>query len=100
MNAMPAVGLTAPPVPFVPVEHHIKTGYDKGAYFEEFTDEMIEVLTTYGLEKKSPLSLATFYRLDEAYSEVGEDDTAYMADDLLVTSGRSSPRVPIRNCWR
>ena len=27
MSAMPAVGLTAPPMPFVPVEHHFKTGY-------------------------------------------------------------------------
>ena len=27
MSAMPAVGLTAPPTPFVPVEHHFKTGY-------------------------------------------------------------------------
>ena len=52
-------------------------GYDKGAYFEEFPDDMIDVLTTYGLEKKSPMSPATFYRLDEAYSEVGEDETAY-----------------------
>ena len=34
MNAMPAVGLTAPPVPLVPVERHFKTGYDKGAYLE------------------------------------------------------------------
>ncbi|MGC5171263.1 FAD-binding oxidoreductase [Micromonospora sp. DT81.3] len=52
-------------------------GYDKGAYLEELTDEVIDVLTERGPEKNSPLSLLIFYRLDEAYSEVGEDETAY-----------------------
>lgn len=49
----------------------------RGAYYEDITDEMIEVLATQGLEKKSPLSIVLFYRLDGAYSEVGEDATAY-----------------------
>ena len=38
---------------------------------------MIEILSTTGLEKKSPLSVVFFVRLDEAYCEVGEDDTAF-----------------------
>jgi hypothetical protein len=38
---------------------------------------MIEILSTKGLEKKSPLSVVFFVRLDEAYCEVGEDDTAF-----------------------
>ena len=52
-------------------------GYDKGAYFEELSDDAIEVLTDWGPRKSSPLSLLIFYRLDEAYSEVRDDDTAY-----------------------
>lgn len=44
----------------------------------------IEVLTERGPKKNSPLSLLIFYRLDEAYSDVGDDDTAY--------SGGRSPR--------
>ncbi|HEY5882772.1 MAG TPA: FAD-binding oxidoreductase, partial [Nakamurella sp.] len=52
-------------------------GYDKGAYFEDLTDEVIEVLTAHVPRKSSPLSVLLFYRLDEAYSEVGEDDTAF-----------------------
>jgi FAD/FMN-containing dehydrogenase len=59
-------------------------GYDKGAYLEELTDEVIDVLTEHSPKKKSPLSLLIFYRLDETYSEVGDDDTAY--------SGGRSPR--------
>jgi FAD/FMN-containing dehydrogenase len=52
-------------------------GYDKGAYFEDLTDEVIEVLTAHAPRKSSPLSVLLFYRPDEAYSEVGEDDTAF-----------------------
>jgi FAD/FMN-containing dehydrogenase len=131
LNAFPAAGLTAPPAPFVPVEHHHQPGYalllagfgdpaehqqvvdrirqtlpplfdhvtpmpytalqqmldeanawgfygyDKGASFEDLTDEVIEVLTAHAPRKSSPLSVVLFYRLDEAYSDVGEDDTAF-----------------------
>jgi FAD binding domain/Berberine and berberine like len=59
-------------------------GYDKGAYIEELTDDVIGVLTEHGPEKKSPLSALIFYRLDEAYSDVDDDATAY--------SGGRSPR--------
>jgi hypothetical protein len=128
---MPAAALTAPPAPFVPVEHHNELGcalllvgfgdpdehqqavdriraalpplfdlvtpmayvalqqlldeanawgshgYDKGAYIEDLTDEVIEILGDYAPRKSSPLSVLLFYRLDEAYCEVGEDDTAF-----------------------
>jgi hypothetical protein len=61
--------------------------YEKGAYYEDINDEMIEILSTTGLEKKSPLSVVFFVRLDEAYCEVGEDDTAF--------SGGRSPRYSV-----
>lgn len=130
MNAIPAA-LTAPPAPFVPVEHHHQPGYalllvgfgdsaehqqtvdrvradlpplfdhvapmpyvalqqmlddanawgffgyDKGAYFEDITDDMIDVIAEHAPRRQSPLSLLLFYRLDRAYSEVGADDTAF-----------------------
>jgi hypothetical protein len=59
-------------------------GYDKGAYFTDIDEHVIKVLTSVGLRKTSPLSLAVFYRLDRAYSEVPEDATAF--------SGGRSPR--------
>jgi FAD/FMN-containing dehydrogenase len=131
LNAIPAAALTAPPAPFVPVEHHGKPGYallltgfgdpaehqqvvdrirgavpplfdyvapmpyvalqqildeanawgfhgyDKGAYLEDLTDEVVEVLTEHAPRKSSPLSVLLFYRLDEAYCEIGEDETAF-----------------------
>lgn len=52
-------------------------GYDKGAYFEDLTDGMIDVLTEHVPRKTSPLSVVLFYRLDQAYCEVGEDQTAF-----------------------
>jgi FAD/FMN-containing dehydrogenase len=52
-------------------------GYDKGAYIEDLTDDVIDVLTEYVPRKTSPLSVLLFYRLDQAYCEVGEDDTAF-----------------------
>ena len=52
-------------------------GYDKGAYLEDLTDEVIEVITEHAPRKSSPLSKLLFYRLDGAYSDAGEDDTAF-----------------------
>jgi FAD binding domain/Berberine and berberine like len=138
LNAIVVAAFTAPPAPFVPVEHQNKLGYalmltdfghtgehqrlvdrirrelpplfdsvtpmpyvalqsmldepnawgiyayEKGAYIEELTDDVIEVLTEHGPRRNSPLSALIFYRLDEAYSDVADDDTAY--------SGGRSPR--------
>lgn len=61
--------------------------YDKGTYLEDLSDEAIQVVTEQLTLKSSPLSLVLFYRLDEAYSEVGEDDTAF--------SGGRSPRYAV-----
>ena len=51
--------------------------YDKGAYFDELSDDVIDALTEHFPRKVSPLSLALFYRLDGAYSRVPEDATAF-----------------------
>jgi FAD/FMN-containing dehydrogenase len=51
--------------------------YDKSGYLAELTDEVIDVLVEHAPRKTSPLSVLLFYRLDGAYCEVGEDDTAF-----------------------
>ncbi|MGY1636692.1 FAD-binding oxidoreductase [Geodermatophilus sp. SYSU D00742] len=51
--------------------------YDKSGYFADLTDDVVDVLAEYAPRKTSPLSVLLFYRLDAAYSEVGEDDTAF-----------------------
>ncbi|MGH4008968.1 MAG: FAD-binding oxidoreductase [Pseudonocardiaceae bacterium] len=130
--------LNAPPVPFVPEQHHFRPGYvimltgfgaddehgrfvqriretlpplfdmvtpmpyvelqkmldeanawglysyEKGTYVEDLSDGVIEILTQHAPLKNSPLSLVLLYRLDGAYSRLGDDDTAF--------SGGRSPR--------
>jgi FAD/FMN-containing dehydrogenase len=51
--------------------------YDKSLYLEEITEDAISVIVEKMPRKGSPLSLMLFYRLDEAYSEVAEMDTAF-----------------------
>jgi hypothetical protein len=61
--------------------------YDKGTYLDDLSDEAIQVITDQLPLKQSPLSVMLFYRLDEAYSEVAEDATAF--------SGGRSPRYAL-----
>jgi FAD binding domain/Berberine and berberine like len=61
--------------------------YDKGTYIESLSDEVIGVLTEQVPEKNSPMSAVLFYRLDGAYSRVGDDETAF--------SGGRSPRYGV-----
>jgi FAD/FMN-containing dehydrogenase len=62
-------------------------GYDKGLYVEDLSDEVIEIVTTHVARKQSPMSVALFYRLDAAYSEVTDSATAF--------SGGRSPRYAL-----
>jgi FAD/FMN-containing dehydrogenase len=134
VNVVIAAGLTAPPAPFVPEQHHHKLGhallvtgfgsatehervvariretlpplfdhvepmpyvalqqmfdeasawglhaYEKGILLGDLTDGGIEVLTEHASSKSSPLSFVFIYRLGEAFSEVGSDDTAFGGD--------------------
>jgi len=52
-------------------------GYDKGAYIEDLSDGLIDVVTQHMPRRTSPLSCVLFYRLDEAYSEVDDNSTAF-----------------------
>ncbi|HET6296761.1 MAG TPA: FAD-binding oxidoreductase [Kribbella sp.] len=81
----------AAPMPYTAVQQLIDEPtawgaytYEKGAYLEDLTDDAIAVITDYLGRKQSPLSLNLFYRLDNAYSAVDEDATAF--------SGGRSPR--------
>jgi hypothetical protein len=58
--------------------------YEKGSYVEDLSDPVIEALTKHVPRKHSPMSLVLFYRLDGAYCQPGDDETAF--------SGGRSPR--------
>jgi hypothetical protein len=50
--------------------------YERGTSVEDLSGEVIAVVTEHLPRKSSPLSALLFHRLDDAYSEVGEDATA------------------------
>jgi hypothetical protein len=83
-NTLPPLFEYVTPMPYVALQQILDDanawglyGYDKGGYFEDLTDEMIDVFTGHVPRRKSPLSVVFFYRLDGAYSEVGDEDTAF-----------------------
>jgi FAD/FMN-containing dehydrogenase len=82
------------PVPYVQLQQLVDEGfafgsyaYEKGTYIEDVSDAVIEAVTEHIPRRKSPLSAALIYRLDGAYSRVGDEDTAF--------SGGRSPRYAV-----
>jgi hypothetical protein len=70
------------PMPFVELQKLIDEAnalglfvYDKALYLGELSEGAIAVVAEHLPRKTSPLSQLLFYRLDGAYSEVGEDQT-------------------------
>ncbi len=51
--------------------------YEKALYLNGLSDEAIAVITEHQARKTSPMSLLELVRLDGAYAEVGEDETAF-----------------------
>ena len=51
--------------------------YDKSAYVENLSDEVIELVTERVPAKSSPMSALLFYRLDGAYSTIADAETAF-----------------------
>jgi hypothetical protein len=93
-GALPPLWEFVTPMPYVALQQMFDEanawgfhGYAKGTYLADLSDEAIEVAAEYLPRKSSPLSALLFYRLDEAYSEAGDDDTAF--------SGGRSPRYAV-----
>ena len=79
------------PMPYVALQQMLDEAnawglyaYEKAAYLQDLTDDVIEVVTGHVAGKATPQSAVMFYRLDGAYSEVGDGETAF--------SGGRSPR--------
>jgi FAD/FMN-containing dehydrogenase len=51
--------------------------YEKGTQLADLSDGAIDVLVEHFAKRNSPHSMVMFYRLDEAYSEVADEATAY-----------------------
>ncbi len=163
-GAQIAIGLNAPPAPFVPQQHHFVPGYllivvgfssaeeharliapiretlpplfelvtpipyvalqrtlDETApwgllgyqeviYLDELTDDAIAVIVERMPAKSSPMSFCVVYRLDGAYSAIGDDETAFgggRAPRYVVNIAGIGPtpellsadRVWVRSVW-
>jgi len=93
-SALPPLFELATPIPYVGLQRLLDEAnawgsycYEKGAYIEDLSDNAIEVITGRLPDKNSPGSLAMLYRLDGAYSEVADGDTAF--------GGERSPRFAV-----
>jgi hypothetical protein len=82
------------PLPFVQLQKMFDEAnafglfaYDKDTYIGELSEDAIAVVAEHLPRKTSPLSVLFFYRLDGAYSQVGEDQTAF--------GGGRSPRYNV-----
>jgi hypothetical protein len=82
------------PMPYAALQQLLDEGtawgfhcYEKSIEIDDFTEPVIEVLTELLPQKASPLSVLVVYRLDAAYAEVGEEDTAF--------GGRRVPRYEL-----
>ena len=60
-----------------------------------FTDEVIDVLTEHFPRKQSPGSVMLFYRLDSAFSDVGDDETAFSGAPFTRLHGVHHRGVPL-----
>lgn len=82
------------PMPYTELQKLLDEGtawgfhcYEKSIEIDDFTEPVIEVLTERLPGKASPSTVLIGYRLDAAYSEVGEDETAF--------GGRRDPRYEL-----
>jgi FAD/FMN-containing dehydrogenase len=90
-EALPPLFEFASPMPFTALQQLVDEAnawgfhyYDKFAYVDDLSDDVIGVIAEHLPRKASPLSVLLLYRLDGAYAEVGEDATAF--------SGGRTPR--------
>jgi len=93
-RTMPPLFDLVTPMPYVLLQQMLdeanawgQYGYDKATYVENLSDEVIDVVTEQVPAKSSPASATFFYRLDGAYSSVGDDETAF--------GGGRSPRYAV-----
>jgi hypothetical protein len=83
-KAAPPLFEIVSPMPYVDLQKLIDEanawglyGYDMATYVEDLSDDVLNVVTEQVPRKTSPMSVVLFYRLDGAYSQVGDDETAF-----------------------
>jgi hypothetical protein len=82
--ALPPLFEFITPMPYVALQQMLDEGnrwgqhcYEKATNFAELSDGLIDVLCERLPLRRSPQTVVLAYRLDEAFSAVGEDETAF-----------------------
>ncbi|MGH3786007.1 MAG: FAD-binding oxidoreductase [Pseudonocardiaceae bacterium] len=93
-EALPPLFELVTPIPYVALQRTLDEtapwgllGYQEVLYLDELTDDVISVMVDHMPGKVSPMSFCMIFRLDGAYSAVGDDETAF--------GGRRAPRYVI-----
>ena len=83
-RAAPPLFEVVTPMPYVDLQQMLDEanawgfyGYDMTTYLGDLSDDIVDVITEQVPRKTSPMSVMLLYRLDGAYSQVGEDETAF-----------------------
>jgi hypothetical protein len=83
-DSLPPLWELVTPLPYTQLQQIFDEGnpfgvfaYDKGINLEGMSDQAIDVMAEHLPRKSSPLSLVPIYVLDGAYSDVGDDQTAF-----------------------
>ncbi len=89
--ALPPLFELVTPIPYLALQRTLDEttpwgllGYQESIYLDELTDDVVSVIVDQIPAKRSPMSFCLVFRLDGAYSAVGEDETAF--------GGRRAPR--------
>jgi FAD/FMN-containing dehydrogenase len=89
-GAMPPLFDLVTPMPYTSLQAMFDDGlswgqhaYEKALYFDDLTDEAIDVFVEHYPRRHSPLSLAFAFVNDGAYAAVGADETAFGGDRRL-----------------
>ena len=116
-TALPPLVDFASPMPYTALQQLLDEAnawgfhcYDKGVYLDDLSDEAIQVITEQVPLKQSPGSVLLFYRLDQAYTEVAEDATAFSGTRtpgyaaFIIALGPTPEllehdRAWVRSCW-
>jgi hypothetical protein len=83
-DAVPPLFEHIGPMPYVALQQMLDEGnrwgqyyYEKSTYVGEITDPVVDALVEHLGRRASPMSVALLYRLDQAFCEAGELDTAF-----------------------
>ena len=86
-TTLPPLFEFATPMPYTALQQSLDEAndwgsycYEKGTYLEDLSDGAIEVITQQVAKRNSPMSVVLFYRLDNAYSAVDDDASAFGGD--------------------